>query len=466
MPPRSVALLATLCCATSARSLAQEPPSGADGAQVPPLEPAAVEQDAAPSAHVESAFSGFLSQRYRARWTTDDEDHDTWTVLSLDWKDRETPWIRGHALARAAADLDGRDGGAGFAFDSLSDTYDHAVEARLYDAYVELTPPRSSVTLKLGRQFDWETPEFVRFDGARFRVAPPQSGSARVISVGVYAGVPVHLDDPSRGGDSLFGAWAEARPWRNGRVRADWMHLDDERLLGEHRDDLVAASVWHTFSPRWNADVRWSRLEGEDRDVRAHASYLSESGKTGVRVRYDELFHAQNERALELDPFASVLFELFPYRQASIVVTRQLSEHLDGELGLEARRVRDEGDVGEFNRDWERGFATLAWHDALARGLTLSLTGDQWESDNRDLGSVNADATYERSRDWRASLGTSYALYKYDLFSDSERDDVRTWYGRLRWKATDAVALDFLYEFEDDDEDAFHTARVGALWRF
>lgn len=493
LAPR-VFLLGTLCCAPHSFAFAQlapppsawyatkhptppqsQTPAPAPSAtseskleSAPAIEaPAEVAKATASDAQTESAFSGFLSERYRARWTSKDEDHDLWTVLSLDWKDRKTPWIRGHALARAAADLDGRDSSAGFAFDSLSDTYDHAVEARLYDAYVELTPPDSKVTLKLGRQFDWQTPEFVRFDGAQFRVT---ASGPRAFAAGVYAGVPVHLDDPSRGSDSVFGAFAEVRPWAKGRVRADWMHLDDERLFGESRDQLVAASVWHTFSPRWNADVHWSRLEGEDRDASANASYLSENGKTGVRLRYYELFHTRNAQALELDPFSSVLQELFPYRQASIALTRRISEHLDGELGLEARRVRDDDDVGEFNRDFERGYATLAWRDALARGLTLSLTGDRWsgggDGDDRDLSSLNADATYERSKDWRASLGTTYALYKYDLFSDSERDDVRTWYGRLRWKATDALSLDFLYEYEDDDTDAFHTARVGALWRF
>lgn len=451
-------LIGALCCVCSARAGAQEPSAPA------PVIPAPVERaNVAPD---ESPLHGFLSQRYRARWTSKDEDHDTWSVLSLDWKQRKRSpgsWISAHVLARAAADLDGRDSGAGFAFDSLSDTYGHAVHASLYDAYVDVAPEDAALSVRVGRQFDWLTPEFVRFDGAAFRVAPSGESST---GGGAYGGKPVHLDDPSREGDSVFGIYAESRPWKNGRVRADWMHLDDEQLLGPRRDDLVALSAWQTWSERWSTDASYSRLEGRDRDVRLHANCADAEGHTGLRLSYYELFHGQNEQVLELDPFTSVLQELFPYRQAAASLTRRLSDHWDYELGVEARRVRDSGDVSEFNRDWERGYATIVWRDALAPGLALSLTGDQWDGDQRDVGSVGADATYERTRDWRASIGTSYALYKYDLFSQSERDDVRTWYARMRWKSSDALSFDFVYDYEDDDSDEFHTVRVGALWRF
>ena len=47
----------------------------------------------------------------------------------------------------------------------------------------------------------------------------------------------------------------------------------------------------------------------------------------------------------------------------------------------------------------------------------------------------------EMSEKLKLSFGSYYSLYKYDLFLVSERDDVRTYYLRLRWKGGPAWTL-------------------------
>ena len=79
--------------------------------------------------------------------------------------------------------------------------------------------------------------------------------------------------------------------------------------------------------------------------------------------------------------------------------------------------------------------------------------------------SWGADASYDFGKT-SASLGTYWSLYKFDLFSNSERDHVRTWFLRLRHKLQAAVTVDGDYEFEDDDFDQYHRFRLGVTWRF
>jgi len=64
------------------------------------------------------------------------------------------------------------------------------------------------------------------------------------------------------------------------------------------------------------------------------------------------------------------------------------------------------------------------------------------------------------------SVGSYYSLYKFELFLNDERDHVRTYYGRVRHKASQAIAFDLDYEFERTDLADFQTLRMGFTWRF
>jgi hypothetical protein len=64
-----------------------------------------------------------------------------------------------------------------------------------------------------------------------------------------------------------------------------------------------------------------------------------------------------------------------------------------------------------------------------------------------------------------ASIGSYYSLYKYDLYLVEERDDVRTYYLRLRYKGGPSWSCDLRYEYEDSFDD-YSTLRMGATWLF
>jgi len=143
-----------------------------------------------------------------------------------------------------------------------------------------------------------------------------------------------------------------------------------------------------------------------------------------------------------------------------------LSEHTVLDLGFDMRRVSNAGDVGEFNRDWERYYATTTFSDFTRKGLALAVTGDLWNDKDRDITSLGADLSYDSENRWKAAIGTYYSLYKYVFLELDERQDVRTFYARTTYNLSKSAELEVLYELENDDFDTYNTLRLGARWRF
>lgn len=469
-PPEARAELARESGETTALDAA--PPTGvATGvatAEQESLQPAPAESapvaPVPPPAPIPRLVSGSFALRYRGRFTDDDQDHEARGLLTLDILDPRASWVRGHLMARADLDLDGLD--EGLVFQDLSDTYDGSLITKLYLAYAELDlglgQQDSPGTLRVGRQSDVRLPEVLRLDGVSFLSRP--MGAERV-EIGLYGGVPVHLYESSPEGDRAYGTFVEAQPWDGGRARVDWMHLEDELVLGDEKDDLFGLGVWHDLSRRVRLEGELTRLESEARDVRVRALYQDPESETLARIGYYELQETQRVRVTELDPFYESLLEYYPYRQVTLNVSRALGTHTLLDLGYDVRRLSDADDVGEFNREWERYYATATLHDAPLEGFALSLTGDLWDDDEQETSSLGADVSLDRGA-WRTSLGSYYSLYKYELLELSEREDVRTYYARALRELSEYLRLDLGYELENDDFDTYHTVRLGVSWRF
>jgi hypothetical protein len=310
---------------------------------------------------------------------------------------------------------------------------------------------------------DPRLPEFVRMDGVAIASSPRGENE---VEVGAYAGIPVHLYESSNDGDEAFGAFVEGRPWKNGRARIDWMHLEDEDVLGEGEDDLVALGLWQELSERWRLEGTYSHLEGDPRDLRLRALYGDPESGGILRLGYYELLEPQGSLVTELDPFFESLLEYQPFRQGTVSTSHPLGDHTVLDLGLDVRRVSDSSDVGEFNREWERYYATATRHDLGSDALSLAVTVDLWDDDDRDIHSFGADLTYDPEKRWKGSIGTYYSLYKYVFLQLDEREDVQTYYARTTCDLTKSAELEILYEYEDDDLDGYHTLLLGARWRF
>jgi len=183
------------------------------------------------------------------------------------------------------------------------------------------------------------------------------------------------------------------------------------------------------------------------------------------RASYYELLEAQGHLALELDPLFSSLLELFPYSHLSLLASKGVEEWLLVEAGADVRTVSDDDDVGEFNRDFDRYYVSATLFDLGEGDFDLTLTADVYDSERTDAETWGADLSKDLNARTEAAVGSYYSLYKYDLFLDEERDDIRTYYVRLDYEQTRNLSFDVDYEFEDGDED-YQTLKVGLSWRF
>ena len=441
------------------------PPPGSPFA-LTPSEVAAHEEATKPASAFPDWLHGSFAVRYRLQSNGDVNDQDLGGLLALDFADSASSRVSGHVQARVDVDVDGEDDDG--VFGSLDDTYDRSVVAKLYLAYADIAvgdhPETSPGLLRVGRQSDPRLPEVLRIDGVSYVTRPM---GKRDVELGAYGGVPVHLYESSSEGDRAFGTFAEGRPWSGGRARIDWMHIEDEDVLGAGEDDLFALALWQEIAERWHVEGEYTHLEGDPRDLRLRALYGDPETGAIVRVGYYELLEPQRALVTELDPFFEQLLDYEPFRQANLNMSHPVSEHTDVDVGVDVRRVSDSDDVGEFNRDWERYYATATFHDlAKQGGLALAVTADLWNDDDRDISSFGADLSYESEKRWRAAIGSYYSLYKYVFLELDEREDVRTYYVRTTYDLSKRSELEILYEFENDDFDTYHTLRLGARWRF
>lgn len=422
--------------------------------------------EATESASFVDLFHGSILLRYRARWTKDTSDQDLHSRLWLDVGDADRHPVTLHVLARGTADLDGsRDREGFFVFDDITDTFDEPVNGRLYDAYLDFHRLPLFEMARLGRQVIYDTPEVAYLDGARLETGDFDFLDSRA---GGYAGVPVHLYESSPSGDLTYGAFAQARPWTGARIRTDWMHVDDEdgELFSRHRDDLVGFGVWQSLFEHVQLHGFYSLLEGESRDLSFRGTYYHPGWKLHLQTRYYELLQTQRDHSIDFDPFFAQMFEYHPFRQLTVLVSQGLGDHFTAEVGFDLRRVRRDGDIGRFNRDFERYHITGILRDILEEGLSISATGEVWDSVGRDVVTVGADLSYHLESTFKASLGTYYSYFKYDVLTGQEREDVRTYYGRLDYDVTGSVTAEVLYQLEDDDFDRYHEVRLGVRWSF
>lgn len=418
------------------------------------------------TASEEGAVRGWTSAYLRFRRTDDAEDVDLVQTTSLDVGNPEEDPVTGHLLLYAAADLDGKDfeDGSDSDFFDLDDTYSSDVSARLYEAYADVHRWEDLRHLRLGRQSLYDTPEQVWFDGAWLETAEIDDGGTRA---GAYLGRGVRLFETAVDGDRVGGLYVQTRPWRAGRVRLDYMHLEDETRLLSTKDDLWSVRAWQRLGDERALRLSGghSRLGSEARDWFLRARWHDPQRALGAQVRFYELLEPQGDLVFELDPFSALLFELRPYRQWHLQASKGFGEHVSLEGGLALREVSEEEDEGEFNRDFDRHHVSLSLIE-LPGEVEVTFTGAVYDDSGIETETWGVDLARELGESWRGSLGSYYSLYRIDLFQNIERDHVRTWYARARGGWREDLTLDLRLEYEEDDFDDYLVMRGGVRWAF
>jgi hypothetical protein len=207
-------------------------------------------------------------------------------------------------------------------------------------------------------------------------------------------------------------------------------------------------------------------LEGEDRDILFRATVYDAERDFSLQGSYYELLKAQKDFSLEFDPFYSTVLDQFPYSQTRWLLSKGLTEHFNLQGGVESRQVEHHWQKGAFNRDFERYFVTPSVDDLPIEGMSASLTGETWNGAGRDIETWGGEISHRCTERLKGTVGTSYALYKYDYYSHRERDHVRTYYFGIDHKWTESIDLGLKYEFEDDGFEEYQTLNLEGKWSF
>lgn len=444
---------------------------------VPAKTPTTPEPAAQPSKTLREAIEGLvgapvhgdLTVRYRARRVSDETDQDLYSYLDLRIGDEQKDRVSGALFMRAALDLDQAhtDSDGGYVFDSLADTSESRLSALLYNAYVSIRPQSGKDALvqqtKVGRQYVYAGDTF-HFDGATFTSKKLTEGSK--VEVTAYGGVPVHFYENSSSGDWLAGVKVAVEPWKNGRAQVDYTHVqDDLSILGPQRNDLASLSLWQNVSKPVSLFGQFTWLEGP-RDATLRATYVDPEKDLLVQLSAYDLLESKQAFATEFDPYYRVILDLERYRQATLRASKGFGDDFDVEVGASAREVKEDSDVGPFNRDTRRVYVTPSLSKFPWEGSTLSVTGESVTGDGERIQTWGADLSHRYSKALRVSVGTDYSLYAFGPLGDDERTHVRTAWARARYQVSDTVSADIQYTWEKDDVETFHVLSLALTVRF
>ena len=404
---------------------------------------------------------GYLQTRYWFRRTGNGTDQDLVGLLALDVGDAERHAVTGHILARGSAQLDGNDRDSEFA--GITNTYDKDLNGRLYEAYIDVHRVESLPMIRLGRQSMFETPVEAYFDGVRAETRPVGPWK---IWLGGFAGVSTHFYESSPDGDFLSGAYLGFKPWQQGRSRFDWMRAEDDTSIGDHTNNMFRLAHWQGLGEHLQLHGHLTWLESRTRDYQLRATTTIPKWGLLVQAEYFELLDTQRLLATEFDPFYAAAGAYQPYRQVRLFGTKDFGEHFGMTVGYDVRELSDDGDEGQFNREYDRIYATPTLHDLLVEGSSLSATVDWWASDGDDITTFGADLAMPVVQDLLASVGSSYSLYKFDALAGRERERVRIYYVGLDYRPRKWLRLRLNYEFEIDDSERYQSLRAGLTWSF
>jgi hypothetical protein len=411
--------------------------------------------------------SGFLSSYYRNRQTSDEADQDIYQYLDLKSEDNQKGRYSFYLFGRGAYDLDGEtDDDRTYVFDSIEDSYHANPNGNLYYAYLDLHKIKNIDTIRIGRQSIYETPITVYFDGVR--IDSREYADLGRLKAGFYAGVPVHLYEDNPGLDDVVGLYVQSRPWRGGRIKLDYIHIDDDNLYGVQSDDLVALRYWHALSRHLSTHFMFSHVGSVSRDLLLKTTYFNENQNFILEGSYYELLEEQRFFAIHFDPFFTITEKYYPYRQGSLMVYKGVGDNLGVSAGLDGRWLVDDNNESIFNHQFVRYYAGLSLYDLPTAGFEADIFAEVWNSEDNDseVNTYSGEIRYSHNEIFNLALGADYALYKYDFYLADELENVWTYFFRTKINISKRFEAEFKYSYEDEEFEEYQRAQLGLIYYF
>jgi hypothetical protein len=403
---------------------------------------------------------GSLDLRYRTRWTSDANDAYLFEFLTASYGNPEKDLVAMSLSARFNQDLVGLTNVQGFyPFQTIETTYRSRATQWLYTAYVDVSRPLPGLYVRAGRQVLEDLPEAVPMDGGSvwFR-------TQELLTIGGFGGVPVNLFESSTQGDVMGGAWLELLPWLHGKGRVEYLHIEDENVFGNFRNDLAAVSFEERAGPLL-AYARYAALDGQSRDLQGRLT--GSFPELGVIVNAQATYQFETVKALSyaIDPYATFMTSVEPYFDLTLRASWAWGVFgVDGTF--ETRQLVRGASEATYNHSFTHGELAPHLDDWPIENVSVTLSEDFWDSEGLRYWTGGGDVAWRIRREITLSAGTSYALYAIDMLSGEERDRVRIFYGMLRWKLDSVSSIDVRFSYEENPVDRFRTVEVGVRRAF
>jgi hypothetical protein len=422
------------------------------------------------TAHAEGfSFSGNLSNRYKFRTTGDISDHDLETLLTMDFGDRYEDRFSGAFQAGGIFDLDGNDEDS--TFSSVYDTFSGSAVGRLYYAYFDAKDLGPIAELRVGRQHRYEI-EPLYYDGLTLEFEPFSR-----LTFSAFGGVPVHLFENMIGfdpGDWLAGTALQWNPFVSFQARFDYVHLKDKLTgfrvaAGDQEDDVFGVTLWWAVDRHAELLARFTSFSDQVRDAKFTGTLIFPEQDWSFRFHFFRLLEGYDVRVIDYDAFG-VAGTYEPYTELSFSASKGWNNFvLDG--GFAIRFLGSEQTDSPFNHGYERVYLAFSLFDVPVEGFSLTATGDYYHGEDNVLknnvfgGSLDLAQEFFNKR-MKISGGTAFYLYRFNLYSGNESNNVQVYFANLRGKIIDDLEARVGYEFEDNDFNGFHSVDARLIWSF
>ena len=400
-------------------------------------------------------YEGSVRTEYDIRSQGDQKDSDLYETWYGGARDLMRGCLDIYVSGRSHQDLD-YTSSATLADDMFRGPDDSATQDRLLQAYADAHDRSDTVRVKAGRQYI-DSADFLHLDGAQASLFEKQW-----MGVGGYYGNPVSYYS-SLSGDHAGGVWLTGRPWTGNRSKVTYARYDDHD--GEHDQNYYLESQQEvTESARLSGSL--SYLNDSFRMARGDLYYLVPDGETafyGGASRWGSF----DARTRAYSPLYDVLGDQAPATYAYAKVSQQVWKYFMVTPGVSSRF--SEGDRHDYaNRNYNDYDLTLTCEPN--KKISASVAVDYWDlSDGDSFLGLSGEVRYRRAKLWEVAVGSSYANYTYNSFSDIsytlnggqtmfsqdgtisvENPSSYTYFVRMKWALTRRLILRLQGDIEDD----------------
>jgi hypothetical protein len=362
-----------------------------------------------------------------------------------------------YASGRSHQDLDGTPSLslADNQYLGISDTHKNK-EDRILQLYADGHDRAGRVSARVGRQYI-DSSDFLHLDGAQVSFFE----QAR-LGVGGYYGNPVSYYS-SLDGDHAGGVWVTGKPWNGNRSKLTFAQYDDHNGSQDH-DTFIESHQELTEYVKVNAQA--SILNEDFRMVRGDFYYFAPGGGTDIYCGGSR-WGSFDAKTIEYSPLYNVLGKQEPATYVYARVSQRLSPYFMVTPGVSSRFA--EGDAHEYaNRNYNDYDVALTFEPN--KKFSASVSFDYYDMSEGDsfLG-LSGEIRYRQARVWEVALGTSYADYTYNSYSDIsysmnggqtvfsqdgtvsvENPNSYTYFLRMKWKVNRRLTLRLHGDIEDN----------------